>query len=37
MHMRVLSRLFRRLLLERLMDLHRTGQLVFLGDLERLA
>lgn len=37
LHVRVLSRLFRRLFLEGLMDLHRTGQLVFFGDLERLA
>ncbi len=36
LHVRVLSRLFRRLFLEGLMDLHRTGQLVFFGDLERL-
>jgi predicted Zn-ribbon and HTH transcriptional regulator len=37
LHVRVLSRLFRRLFLEGLMDLHRTGKLVFFGDLERLA
>ncbi len=37
LHVRVLSRLFRRLFLEGLMDLHRTGQLAFFGDLERLA
>jgi len=37
LHVRVLSRLFRRLFLEGLMDFHRTGQLVFFGDLERLA
>ncbi|UWQ57775.1 IS91 family transposase [Leisingera caerulea] len=34
---RVLSRLFRRLLLEGLMELHRTGQLAFFGDLTGLA
>jgi hypothetical protein len=37
LHVRVLSWLFRRLFLEGLMDLQRTGQLVFFGDLERLA
>jgi len=37
LHMRVLSRLFRRLFLEGLMDLHRAGQLTFFGDLKRLA
>ena len=37
LHVRVLSRLFRRVFLEGLMDLHRAGQLVFFGDLERLA
>ena len=37
LHVRVLSRLFRRLFLDRLMELHRTGQLVFFGDLEGLA
>lgn len=37
LHVRVLSRLFRRLFLDGLMDLHRTGQLAFFGDLERLA
>ena len=37
LHVRVLSRLFRRLFLEGLMDLHRTGRLAFFGDLERLA
>ncbi len=36
LHVRVLSRLFRRLFLEGLMDLHRAGQLAFFGDLERL-
>ena len=34
--MRVLSRLFRRLFLEGLIVLHRTGQLAFSGDLARL-
>ena len=33
LHVRVLSRLFRRLFLEGLMDLHRAGQLTFFGDL----
>ena len=33
---RVLSRLFRRLFLEGLMDLHHEGQLAFFGDLEQL-
>nr|WP_244148489.1 IS91 family transposase [Sulfitobacter litoralis] len=37
LHVRVLSRLFRRLFLEKLMDLHRAGQLTFFGNLERLA
>ncbi|PZX36699.1 transposase-like zinc-binding protein [Roseinatronobacter thiooxidans] len=37
LHVRVLSRLFRRLFLEGLMDLHRIGELAFFGDLERLA
>ncbi|QDY71353.1 IS91 family transposase [Qingshengfaniella alkalisoli] len=37
LHVRVLSRLFRRLFLEGLMDLHRVGQLAFFGDLKRLA
>ena len=37
LHVRVLSRLFRRLFLEGLMELHRSGQLAFFGDLERLA
>lgn len=36
LHVRVLSRLFRRLFLDGLMDLHRAGQLTFFGDLERL-
>ncbi|MBQ4826214.1 transposase [Leisingera sp. HS039] len=31
LHLRVLSRLFRRLFLEGLMELHRTGQLAFFG------
>ena len=35
-HVQVLSRLFRRLFLEGLLALHRTGQLVFYGDLARL-
>ncbi len=34
---RVLSRLFRRLLIEELLALHRTGQLAFFGDLSGLA
>ncbi len=33
LHVRVLSRLFRRLFLQGLMDLHRSGQLDFFGDL----
>lgn len=37
LHVRVLSRLFRRLFLEGLMALHRAGELAFYGDLERLA
>tara|TARA_R110000868_G_scaffold411574_1_gene705457 strand:- start:5000 stop:6226 length:1227 start_codon:yes stop_codon:yes gene_type:complete len=37
LHVRVLSRLFRRLFLDGLMALHRTGQLAFFGDLEGLA
>ncbi|WP_027255807.1 IS91 family transposase [Leisingera aquimarina] len=37
LHVRVLSRLFRRLFLEGLMGLYRTGKLVFFGDLEGLA
>jgi hypothetical protein len=32
-HVQVLSRLFRRLLIEGLLDLHRSGHLVFFGDL----
>lgn len=36
LHVRVLSRLFRRLFVEGLMALHRTGQLAFFGDLTRL-
>jgi predicted Zn-ribbon and HTH transcriptional regulator len=36
-HVRVLSRLFRRLFLNGLMDLHRAGQLVFFGDLAGLS
>ena len=37
LHVRVLSRLFRRLYLDGLMDLHRSGQLAFFGDLAELA
>lgn len=37
LHVRVLARLFRRLFLEGLMDLHRAGKLAFFGDLEELA
>jgi hypothetical protein len=37
LHVRVLSRLFRRLFLDGLMELHRTRQLVFFGDLGWLA
>ena len=37
LHVRVLSRLFRRLFLDGLMELHRTGQLVFFDVLEGLA
>ncbi len=37
LHVRVLSRLFRRLLLEGLAALHRAGQLRFFGDLTKLA
>jgi len=37
LHVRVQSRLFRRLFLEGLMDLHRAGQLAFFGDLAELA
>jgi hypothetical protein len=37
LHVRVLSRLFRRLFLEGLMGMHRAGELAFFGDLERLA
>lgn len=33
LHVRVLSRLFRRLFLNGLLDLHRAGELVFFGDL----
>ena len=36
LHVRVLSRLFRRLFLEGLMDLHRAGKLAFFGDLKGL-
>ncbi|MFW2446726.1 MAG: IS91 family transposase [Qipengyuania pacifica] len=37
LHVRVLARLFRRLFLEGLMELHRAGQLTFFGDLDCLA
>ena len=37
LHVRVLSRLFRRLFLEGMRDLHRAGQLAFFGDLAKLA
>jgi len=37
LHVRVLSRLFRRLFLEGLMNLHRAGKLAFFGGLEGLA
>ncbi len=37
LHVQVLARLFRRLFLEGLMELHRAGQLAFFGDLEFLA
>lgn len=37
LHVRVLSRLFRRLFLDGLMDLHRAGKLTFFGNLEGLA
>jgi hypothetical protein len=37
LHVRVLSRLFRRLFLDGLMDLHRAGQLVFFGDMAGLS
>jgi hypothetical protein len=37
LHVRVLSRLFRRLFLDGLIDLHRAGQLAFFGDLAKLA
>ncbi|WP_300075033.1 IS91 family transposase, partial [uncultured Ruegeria sp.] len=37
LHVRVLARLFRRLFLDGLMDLHRAGQLSFFGNLDRLA
>lgn len=36
-HVRVLSRLFRRLFLDRLMALHRAGKLAFFGDMDGLA
>lgn len=37
LHVRVLSRLFRRLFLDGLLALHRAGELAFFGDFERLA
>jgi hypothetical protein len=37
LHVRVLARLFRRLFLNGLLELHRTGQLTFFGDLDHLA
>ena len=37
LHVRVLSRLFRRLFIEGLLALHRAGELVYFGDLEGLA
>jgi len=37
LHVRVLSRLFRRLFLQGLMDLHHAGKLTFFGNLEGLA
>ncbi|MEP2532469.1 IS91 family transposase [Shimia sp.] len=37
LHVRVLSRLFRRLFIEGLLALHHTGQLAFFGDLTRLS
>ena len=37
LHVRVLARLFRRLFLEGLMELHRAGQLAFFGNFDRLA
>lgn len=37
LHVRVLARLFRRLFLEGLVELHRAGQLTFFGELEFLA
>jgi hypothetical protein len=37
LHVQVLSRLFRRLFLEGLLDLHRSGHLMFFGDHARLA
>ena len=37
LHVRVLSRLFRRLFLDGLVALHQAGDLAFYGDLERLA
>jgi hypothetical protein len=37
LHVRVLSRLFRRLFLDGLMELHRAGQLAFFGDLAGLS
>lgn len=37
LHVRVLSRLFRRLFIEGLLALHRAGELAFFGDLVRLS
>lgn len=37
LHVRVLARLYRRLFLDGLRDLHRAGQLTFFGDLDHLA
>lgn len=37
LHVRVLARLFRRLFIEGVIALHRTGQLAFFGDLTKLA
>jgi len=37
LHVRVLSRLFRRLFIDGLMALHRAGKLIFFGDMVRLA
>jgi hypothetical protein len=37
LHVRMLSRLFRRLFIEGLLALHRAGELVFFGDLDGVA